>query len=183
MPKKNVVSAIDVAGWFYNRANRANQQISSQQLQNLLFLVQMHHLSNKGQLLMPAMFICCDYGFYEPTVQLVINRNLTLLEQLEFNRETELFLESVWQKYASISSLDLQKFITSLDCWKLHFHSDEETIVDPSSITDSFLQSISSGTKNKIERPKIRLSQHGPVAVSPWQPRKLKANSSKKENM
>lgn len=183
MPKKTIVSAIDIAVWFAGRANRAKQKISSQQLQNLLFLVQMHHLSNKGQPLIPSMFVCCDYGFYEPSVQMFINHNFNGCELVNFNHETEFFLETVWQKYTKISPQDLQKFITSLECWKTNFLPDEETIVNPLAIADSFLQSISAGQKSKSDRPKIRLSQHGPVEVSPWKPRKVKTNSSKKDNV
>lgn len=171
MPKKLIKSTLDIVGWFCNKALTDKQTLSSQQLQNLLFLAQMHHISKEGQVLVPSMFVCYQDGFYEPTVEAVLLQKLPLLKLPELEQRVSLLLESVWQKYAHLSEKELLNFVTSLSCWKETYTAKEDVIINPLDIAPSFSLSIS---KDKNFSPsKIRLSQNGPVQVSPWRPRKL----------
>ncbi len=177
MPKKSITSALDVIGWFCSKAAQNKQRLSPKQLQNMLFLAQMHHLSKHGRVMVPAMFVCYPHGFYEPTINIIIEHGLPLLEEPIFESNTSMILESVWQKYSSLSEHELLDFITSLNCWLQYYHQDEETIINPIDLTSSFVSSISGNRSSSATKTKIRLSQNGPVQVSPWQPRKV-SNSS-----
>lgn len=177
MPKKSITSALDVIGWFCNKAAQNKQRLSPEQLQNMLFLAQMHHLGKHGRVMMPAMFVCYNQGFYEPTIDAIIGHGLPLLEQPVFEQNTTMILESVWQKYSSLSEQELLDFITSLNCWLQFYQQEKEIIVNPVELTASFISSISGNRSSSASKTKIRLSQNGPVQVSPWHPRKV-SNSS-----
>lgn len=171
MSKKSINSTLDIVGWFCNKALHNKQQLSAEQLQNMLFLAQMHHVGKEGRVLIPSMFVCYQNGFYEPTIEVILANKLPLLKDPKLDKTTALLLESVWQKYAALSDKELQKFITSLACWQHFYNSEEEVIVNPMEIVSSFTSSIS---KDKsFNQSKIRISQNGPVQVSPWRPRKL----------
>ena len=183
MPQKIVISTFDIAGWFRNKAIQNKQHLSQTQLQNMLFLAQMHHTGKHGRVLMPSMFVCYAHGFYDPNIESFFSHNFSLPEVATFEKETDLFLESVWQKYASLSEQELQNFVTSLSCWQTIYNHQTDILVNPIEIAASFLSSISGGAKAfSTSKPKIRLSQNGPVQVSPWHPRKLNQPSEKKES-
>lgn len=182
MATKLIKSTLDIVGWLCHKALADKQTLSSQQLQNLLFLVQMHHIGKEGKVLVPSMFVCCRDGFYEPTVESVLSQKLPLLKMPTLEPNISLLLESVWQKYAHLSEKELLNFVTSLSCWKETYNTEKEVVINPLDIASSFSLSIS---KDKNFSPsKIRLSQNGPVQVSPWRPRKLgnTSNLNKKEN-
>lgn len=182
MPQKTIISTFDIAGWFSNKATQNNQKLSQTQLQNMLFLAQMHHTGKHGYILMPSMFVCYDRGFYDPNIESFFLHNFPLPETNVFEKETDLFLESVWQKYALLSEQELQNFVTSLPCWQNIYNHQADTVVNPFDIVSSFVSSISGVKAFSASKPKIRLSQNGPVQVSPWHPRKLSQPSEKKEN-
>ena len=184
MPKRYVTSTLDIVGWFCDRASKGKHVLSSKQLQNLLFLAQMHHTSKNGRVLVPAMFVCSSDGFYEPTTEVVLLHGLPLDDKKNsLTKDVELLLESVWQRYSSLSEQELREFITSLACWKNFYSADENVIINPLEISSLFLNSITKVKSVLEDKPKIRLSQNGPVAVSPWHPRKLNesTSTSKKE--
>ncbi len=178
MPRKSITSTLDVIGWFCSKASQNRRKLSPCQLQNMLFLAQMHHLSKHGRVLMPTMFVCYNQGFYEPTTNIIINCGLPLLDNPVFEQETSMILESVWQKYSSLTEKELLTFITSLGCWTQFYHHSEETIVNPIDMIASFISSISGNKMSSASKTKIRLSQNGPVQVSPWHPRKINNSSA-----
>lgn len=176
-------SSLDILGWFCNRAAQGRQKLSSKQVQNILFLTQMHYLNKYGRVLMPTMFVCYHHGFYNPTIDVILSHGLPLLPQPQLTEQIVVLLESIWQKYSALSEQQLCDFITSLNCWQNYFTPDQENIVNPYDQTAEFTSAISGNKLSSATKSKIRLSQNGPVQVSPWQPRKIKTSSNnKKEN-
>ena len=183
MSSRKIVSTLDVTNWFCKKAEKVTQTLTEAKIQHLLFLAQIHFGLKEGRLLMPSLFVCGASGFYEPTIRDVMKFSLPLMSKPNLSAKTEDFLELIWMKYASLSQNELDKFIFSLECWKHFYRPEEETIVDPLQLVDSFAESIHNKIQPKsLQKSKILISQNGPVKVSAWHPRKLDS-SKNKENI
>lgn len=173
MNNSSIVSSLDVTDWFYKKAETSNIRLSETKIQHLLFLAQIHFALKEGRYLMPTLFICARSGFYEPTIRTLLKFGLPLMQKPTFSNTVQNFLSLIWQKYASVDDTDLDSFIWSLECWKQSYSPEEETIVDPMRLADSFAENLQKNKPEKKEEAKILLSQNGPVKVSTWHPRKL----------
>lgn len=178
MTTKTVISSLDVVHWFYKKAEKTHIVLEESKVQHLLFLTQMHHVLKSGQLLTPSLFVCGKDGFFEPTIRTLLNFGLPLMELPKFDKDTLVFLELIWRKYAPWKNDELKDFIVSLDCWKNFYHPERELIVNPVSIIDSFSNSIHSVAPQPAVTNKVMMSQNGPVRVSNWQPRKVNSSNS-----
>lgn len=169
--KKNN-SNINIAYWFYNKETSQNKKISEQKIQYLLFLTQMHYAIKYEKLLMPSLFVYSKSEIYDPTIKTIMYYGFPLMTTPNFDLQTSDFLELIWQKYASQSEEELQKFIHSLKCFKDLCDNKDDVIINPLNFIDSFSPVT---PKNKSEnKSKIMISQNGIVKVSAWEPRKLK---------
>lgn len=178
MTNQSVVSSLDIANWFFKKAEKANSRISDDKIQHLLFLTQMHFSLKERRHLMPVLFVCGRLGFYEASVRTILKFGFPLMPAPKFEHSVNDFLELIWQKYAPMSENDLRDFVCSLECWKQFYREDQENIIDAAVCADSFTASLQKTSTACSEKSKIMLSQHGPVKVSAWKPRKL--DSSKK---
>ena len=179
MTEHAIPSSLELVDWFCKKANSVNKHMNEKQIQHLLFLSQLHFILKSGRFLYPSLFVCGNSGFYNPTIRTIMEFGLPMMKTKNFTTEIESFLELIWQKYALLSETDLTNFVLSLDCWKKNYSSNEEVIINPMQIVDSFADSIHQ-PKAKLSsatRPKIMLSQNGPVKVSAWQPRKLSSSN------
>ena len=179
MNNHSIPSSLKLADWFYKKAISVGKQLNEQQIQHLLFLSQVHFILKSGRFLYPSLFVCDHSGFYNPTIRTLMEFGLPLMPKTNFSTEIEIFLELIWQKYALLSDVDLTKFVLSLECWKKNYRPNEEYIVNPMHLVDSFVGTLhlSKGKQNPKTKTKIMLSQHGPVKVSAWQPRKLSSSN------
>ena len=96
----------------------------------------------------------------------------------DFDQQTADFLELIWQKYATQTQTDLQKFIYSIKSLKNLKSKNDECIINPLDLSDSFSSTIKH--EIKPQRSKIMISQNGPVKVSAWTPRKLNTQTQYK---
>lgn len=177
MTAKSINSAIHFAAWFVQKATKSGKKLSHIKLQNMLFLAQLQHGVSCGGVLMPSMFVCYQDGFYEPSVKLMFKSKIPLEEGF-FKRSEEDLLETVWNKYSSLSDDELLTQVCALSLWKNNYKVDNEVIVNPMEYTTNLPKN--SVAKKAESGAKIRLSQNGPVEVSPWRPRKI--NDDKKVN-
>ncbi len=165
-----VNSAIHFAAWFIQRAAKSRRELSNIELQNMLFLAQLHYGITNGGTLIPSMFVCYRNGFYEPNVKQALKFNLSL-ETGKFQNEELEVLENVWNKYSSLTEDEILTQVWALSLWKNNYRQNNEVIVNPLEYTPrKSLRLSSARSENKA---KIRLSQNGPVEVSPWCPRKV----------
>lgn len=178
MTEQPAVSPLDVADWFFKKADTENVRISDDKIQHLLFLSQMHFALKERKYLMPALFVCDRSGFYEASVRSILKFGFPLMPNSKLSRPVNAFLELIWQKYASLADAGLKDFVCTLECWKQSYLEGQENIVDAVACTDSFTASLQKVSNGSHEKTKIMLSQRGPVKVSAWMPRKL--NGSKK---
>lgn len=178
MTNKMITSALDITNWFCKRADTENISLQEAKIQHLLFLAQIHFALQSGHCLMPSFFVCGKSGFYEPNIRTIMQFGLPLMANPNFSPDTNNFLELIWQKYGHQDEAELNRFIISLECWKQSYRPERDVIIDISRLADSFSSSIKSyGTRDlSTSNSKIMLSQHGPVRVSSWHPRKLNTN-------
>ena len=169
--------SLELAYWFCKKATSVGKQLGEQQIQHLLFLAQVHYILKSGHFLYPSLFVCGRSGFYNPTIRTLMEFGLPLMPETNFDAKIETFLELIWQKYALLSDTELTNFILTLDCWKKNYRSNEEFIVNPMHLIDSFADALHLSKEQKKTKTKIMLSQHGPVKVSAWQPRKLSSSN------
>ena len=169
--KKNN-SNINIAYWFYRKAEKLKAKLSENKIQHLLFLTQMHYSIKYKKLLMPSLFVYSNSEIYDPTVRTIIDYGFPLMPIPEFEPDVADFLELIWQKYASLSDEKLKDFMHSLKCFKDFNAQNNDIIINPLNLTDSFSSSIQNKKNNT--KSKIMISQNGPVKVSAWTPRKLK---------
>lgn len=169
--KKNN-SNINIAYWFYRKAEQLNTKLNESKIQLLLFLSQMHYSIKYKNILMPSLFVYSKSEIYDPTIRTIMDYGFPLMPTPEFDADTVNFLELIWQKYALMPDEKLRDFVYSLKCFKNIHDEKDDIIIDPFNFIDSFSSSIQN--KKNETKSKIMISQNGPVKVSAWTPRKLK---------
>lgn len=175
MSNKMITSALDITNWFCKRADSEGFLLEEEKIQHLLFLSQIHFMLKSGHCLIPSFFVCGHSGFYEANIRTLMPFGLPLMVPPNFSADINEFLELIWQKYGHQDESELNRFIISLECWKQSYRPERDVIIDISRITDSFASSIKNKNNQDLSLPhsKVMLSQHGPVRVSTWHPRKL----------
>ncbi|MBQ8678051.1 MAG: hypothetical protein IJ529_06245 [Alphaproteobacteria bacterium] len=179
MSASNIISSVELAYWFIGKSATDNLTLSHSRLQNLLFLSQLHYALENKTLLTPALFVRSASGFYEAGIKTLFHQGHILGNKVDIPSDINTFLEEIWRKYSSLDADALTRHVTALSCWKNLSESAGKNFVN---ILDIVAQNPPSSPAASSSRAKIRLSQHGPVEVSPWQPRKLRSSSSKKDN-
>ena len=174
-------TAIDVAYWFFNRAEKDGLYLETEVMQHLLFLAQVHYAMNYNmQMLTPSLFVCDHTGFYEPNLKRMFAFGRPFMPKVKFPDKIEFFLESVWAKYGKLSAQSLQKLIKSNEAFKEMCISGTINTVDFNAVVKHFIEQSKKSQKNSAfsgNRKKVLLSQNGPVVVSQWQPRKIDLKS------
>lgn len=173
----SVDSALDIAGWFYNKAKSEGLYLEHERLQHLLFLSQAHYaIANNNAMLMPSLFICSRDGFFEPSIAKMISISNINFPDTNFNKQIEMFLEAIWKKYSLLSLRDLGDLIKTRTSYNVHYISGKKNIVSLSEMIKNFNIIAHLNAKKPIinnENKKVLFSQNGPVVVSKWHPRKL----------
>lgn len=184
MSQNLIISVLDIAAWLKKKANTNKYELSSQKLHNLIFLTQLHYFKLHKQLLIPSMFVCIKDGFIEASLQNLINNNTPIKNSFSLSDEVILILESIWQKYSPLSNREITEFIQTQPCWKNNYSKENFKFINIADEPDiqpwsTFSQRSTPPSSN------IRLSQNGPVQISPWKPRKHISSTqltNKKEN-
>ena len=174
-----VESAVDVAYWFFDKASDENKILDENKMQALLFWSLLTYAkAYNREMLFPALFVCDDEGFYEPNLKKILELGRPFLPRGKFTPKITDFLNEMWKKFASKSFAELQKIIRTSCVYKENAKNGAKVLVDFHSIVESLNKSSiiadDDGNRNK---PKVLLSQHGPVIVSPWKPRKVSSHS------
>lgn len=174
-------TAIDVAYWFFNRAEKDGIYLETEVMQNLLFLSQLHFaMSYNMQMLTPSLFVCDHSGFYEPNLKKMFAFGRPFMPSVKFPEKVENFLEAIWAKYGKLSLRNLEKITKSNSIFNEMCISGTVNTVDFDLVVKHFQAEKNKAHPNNTlfeKKKKILLSQNGPVVVSKWQPRKLDLNS------
>lgn len=169
MPKIAVPSAFDAAYWFLQFADKKQFFIEDEKLHHLLFLAQIVYMQRHGdEILFPSMFIATEKGFLEPNLLKVFANGHPYMPHIKIDDKTAVFLEQIWDKYAHLPLLDLRSTIKQSQAFQSYYHKDNIIAVDMKQISELFKTD-----KEKTPNNRIRMSQHGPVVVSQWQPKKV----------
>lgn len=184
MPVPAANSSLEVANWFFKKAEADGWYLENEKLQHLLFLSQAHYaINNANSYLMPAAFVCDENGFTEPGLQAALAFGRPLMGKAALPAEINAFLSLIWQKYAPMSIRDLAAFIKASAAYTQNYRPGRRNIVSLSDISSQFRGNLSGQALSRAsaaKSKKILISQNGPVVVSEWQPRKL--NQKPKEN-
>ena len=186
MSSAAINSALEAAVWFTTRARKENVSLDHGQLQNLLFLAQVHFaLNNNMQYLMPTIFVCTRHGFAEPTLETLLPAGLPSLPQPKFSTRINAFLDLIWKKYAVLPVAELENFVKTSDSYLKTCalgHKQFTMLEDMAADFKSSLNPRALSQAGVSDRRKILISQNGPVVVSKWQPCKLNSKTDKENS-
>ena len=170
-------TAIDVAYWFFNRAEKDGLYLETENMQYLLFLAQVHYaMAYNMEMLTPRFIVCNHSGFFEPNLKRIFAMGRPFMPPVKFPQKINAFLEGIWQKYGSLPLARLEKLIKNSSAFKNNCLEGTLNTIDFKSVVDSFIKAGKKNQQNNAfsdNRKKVMLSQNGPVVVSKWQPRKI----------
>lgn len=177
-------SSIDIAYWFFGRAEDDGIYLETEKLQHLLFLAQVHYAMNYNmELLMPSLFLCDKTGFYEPNLNRMFAQGRPFMPRIKFPAKINLFLEGIWQKYGAYTERKLSDLIRKNPAYSENYTAGASTIVPLKNIVDHYNAAKKKAKSSQADnRKKILLSQNGPVVVTQWLPRKVEVINSKGDN-
>ena len=168
--------ALNVAYWFIYKAQKQNTYLDNDKLQALLALSQIHYaLQNNKSYLMPSVFVCTENGFVEPNIAFLLSKfKLNSAFEVKFSDKVDIFLQGIWNKYASYTSQKLINFLKDSSSYRSNYIIGAKNIISLDSMINGF------GSEEKLQNAnpskdtqKILLSQNGPVIVSQWHPKKI----------
>ena len=177
-------SSIDIAYWFFGRAEDDGIYLETEKLQHLLFLAQVHYaMTYNMELLMPSLFLCDKTGFFEPNLSRMFAQGRPFMPRVKFPSKINLFLEGIWQKYGAYTEQKLSNIIRKNPIYGENYTVGTTNIVSIQNAVDHFVAAAKKTAKDSRadNRKKILLSQNGPVVVTQWQPRKVEVINSKGE--
>lgn len=174
-------SALEVANWFFNHAQKNGSLLENEKLHHLLFLAQVHFaLNNNQEYLMPSVFVCDDNGFIEPNMDKILDFGMPLMPAPNLSHKVSVFLDLIWKKYGTMSIRELNNLVKNSQCYIDNYISGYKNLVLLTEMADKFKKSLLGPGRSKpiANLPKkVLLSQNGPVVVSKWQPRKVNATN------
>lgn len=186
-----VDTALDVANWFFKRAEKDGGYLDDDKLHHLMFLAAVHFtVTNHGSYLYPALFAAVEEGFVEPNLRKTLSFGRPLMAAPAFQPPINSFLELIWKKYSPLNPADLTEFIKNSAGYREYFQSGHTNLVELDELGRRFKQQLKGGaspstttTVSGTGRSKVLISQNGPVVVSDWQPRKLNTQNQPQENI
>ncbi len=172
MKKFALASAVDAAYWFLQYAENNHLHLEDEKLHHLLFLAQMSYLKlHPDEVLFPAMFLVSEKGFFEPNLLKIFANGHPFMPPVKLADKLHPFMQNTAQQFAQKPLLDLRDEVLQTEAFKNCFKNKEIAAVDISQL-EKFAQDEPAPFKNNS---RIRLSQRGPVFVSPWKPKKINA--------
>ena len=168
-------SALDVAYWFFDRAEKDHICLEAEKLQHLLFLAQHRYASAQGEMLMPCVFMCDEQGFFEPTLKTIFAQGIPLRQRVRFDAQISQLLEKIWSDFSMLSIHSCQKIIKQMPLYLHCYRQGVITVVSWNSLIDNSKDcvTICADVSQPKFHKKVLLSQNGPVVVSQWSPRKI----------
>lgn len=170
-------SAIDVAYWFFERAEKDGLFLENDKLFHLIFAAQLNYAQKYNkELLVPSMFVVEENGFIEPNLKKMFSMGRPFMPPVKLDDKVIAFLEAIWQKYAKVTVSAMGIMVKNTTAYKDNYQVGIKNVIEVNKILDLFKAPIS---KTDDERKKMLISQNGPVMVSKWKPRKLLTTSKK----
>lgn len=174
-------SSVDVAYWFFCRADQDDVCLEDEKLHHLLFLAQLSYArKHNGNMFMPSVFLCDEQGIFEPNIKRILSQGRPFMPPVKFDEDTAAFLEQLWQDFGHISPIRLRQAVTALPLYSRFVQKGSLAVIPWNSLID---KSDECGTiqfkQDRHQPPKVLVSQNGPVVVSQWNPRKVSRTNKK----
>lgn len=170
-------SAIDVAYWLIQRAEKDGVFLEDEKLHHLLFTSQVVYAQKYNRsVLMPSLFVVDDKGFSEPNILKMFALGRPYMPPVKLDDKTTAFLETIWKKYAPMTVTAMGTLIKASTAYRQNYKSGEKHVIEVNSVLDLFKSSSAAPVGN---RRKMLISQNGPVMVSKWTPRKVETSVRK----
>ncbi|MBQ8464950.1 MAG: hypothetical protein IJ545_02955 [Alphaproteobacteria bacterium] len=165
-------SSLDVAYWFFNRAEQDNLYLETDKVHHLLFWAQSRYAQSPYyKMLMPCLFLCDDNGFFEPNLKRIFEQGRPFMPPVQFEASLSKFLEQIWNEFRTKSLSQCKKLMTQHPLYNEFYQQGSTTLIPWEALT----RQINHTPTNSFTpfSKKILVSQNGPVVVSPWAPRKV----------
>lgn len=170
-------SAIEVAYWLIQRAEKDGVFLEDEKLHHLLFVSQVAYAQKYNQaVLMPSLFIVDEKGFSEPNLLKMFALGRPYMPPVKLDDKVSVFLETIWKKYTAMTVSAMGTLIKATTAYKQNYKIGEKHVIEVNSILDLFKSSSAAPASN---RRKMLISQNGPVMVSKWTPRKVETSVRK----
>jgi len=176
MTSPATTSSIDVAYWFFDRAEQDGFYLENEKLHHLLFIAQCEYAKKYyNSMLMPCVFLCDEKGFFEPNLQKMFLNGRPFMPKVSFDNKVSAFLENIWLKFNRLSIMQLKQIITSSPLYTDTYQKDMTNVLHWHSVIDKYNEcgTIQDSIDNTYHPKKVLVSQNGPVIVSKWKPRKV----------
>ena len=170
-----VESVFDVAFWFVDTALNSNEYLQPQKLHRLLFLAQGYYaVMNKGNKLMPVVFVASEMGPIEPNLYAAFSKGRPDIEFNLFLPEgVEEFLDTVWRRFGHHSADRLTAMTKATAAYKQARERGPRAEIPVESMRLAFGRGEDMPAINQVFRPKVMRSHTGrPVTVKAWVPGK-----------
>ena len=168
-----VRSAFDVAFWFLDRAFNDNEYLQPQKMQQLLYLAQAYYaVLNKGQKLMPAVFVADEIGPVEPNVYVAFSRGKPAVDvELFLPDDVERFLDGVWRRFGQHTAERLTRMGRETMAYRQARQRGPRSEIPVDAMRLSFTRAQTTPGVDQVVRPKVLRTQSGrPVTVRSWTP-------------
>lgn len=176
-------SSLDVAYWFFNRAEQDDLYLETEKIHPLLFMAQNRYAKQySDRLLMPCVFLCDENGFYEPTLKRIFAQGRPFMQPSKIENHIVAFLEEIWQEYGNLSLSQFSQLMTRMPCYnqcRLDGNPILSAEMPSTEKAEKFQTTTSERLSREASRKKVLVSQNGPVLVSQWTPRKINSHSDK----
>lgn len=174
-------SAIDVAYWFFGRAEKDGIFLDDEKMFHLLFIAQLNYARRyEREVLVPSFFVCDEDGFSEPNLKKMFSLGRPYMPPVKLSDKVCAFLEAIWKQYAQMTTAAFSSLIKNSSAYKECYRNGEKRLVAVDDILDKF--TLPWPSESSGENKKIRISQNGPVMVSRWNPRKLESSEQRTKN-
>lgn len=176
-----VNTALEIANWFFKRAEKDNIYLQDDKLQHLMFLAQVHFaLAHQNNYLFPGLFAAGPDGYVDPNLQITLSFGRPLMANPKFSDKINAFLELIWNKYSPLDSADLSDLILNTTAHRENYKHGEYNLIPLHELAAQFKTRFNTARGKAAARPhKVMISQNGPVVVSRWQPRKINSENIK----
>jgi uncharacterized phage-associated protein len=170
-----VNSVFDISFWLSDRALNDNEYLQPLKLQYLLYLSQSYFgVLYNGKKLFPAMFIAEEVGPIEPSTYRAWARGRpTFDNDIGFNEDVKVFVDSVWRRFGHHSVEYLSKLCRRTPAYQVARERGNRAEISLEHMIVDFTRAIDTPDVKLVVKPKIIRSQTGKtVEVKAWDPRR-----------
>jgi len=167
-------SSLDIAYWFFDKAQKTGEYLEADKLQHMLFLSQAYFsVAYDEEQLMPSVFVTTEDGFAEPQLVKIFANGRPYMQSEKLADRVDEFLTDIWTKYGRFTSKELSETIKQTEIYKTAISNGNNSIIDYLRIIEYYKKDEKKASSS-LDTKKILFTQTGkPVTVTKWQPKRM----------